>query len=159
MCRQQGSSFGHGKWGHLQVNDRVAGWADRNEVVNRIDLITVADGSKRHDVMNMDEAVSDLAVSLSEVYAADLAPMAMMGDASSARQWVAFVGIHNDSPLGTFGKGGGDWGGWATWSTRGTRLPQFFECVSDRGRYADAGRLHAPAKCRKRRPLKLLPSD
>ena len=90
------------------MNDGVAGGANRNEVIDWINLVAAPDRSEGHDVMNMNEAISDLAKSFSEVYAADLAPMSVMGNASSACQRVTFVGIHNNFPFGTFGKSGGD---------------------------------------------------
>ena len=71
--------------------------------MNWINLVTAPDRSEGHDVMNMNKAICNLAKSFSEVHTADLAPMAMMGNANSARQRVAFVGIHNDFPFGTFG--------------------------------------------------------
>ena len=105
------------------MNDCVAGRANRNEVMDWIDLVAARDRSNRHDVMNMNEAISDLAKFLSEVNTAGLASMAVMGNASSACQRVTFVGIHNNSPFGTLGKSGGDWSRWGTWSACGLRLP------------------------------------
>lgn len=90
------------------MNDGMAGGANRNEVMDWINLVTAADRSKGHDVMNMNKAIGDLAKSFSEVYAADLAPMAVMGNASSSCQRVTFVGIDNNFPSGTFGKSGRD---------------------------------------------------
>lgn len=90
------------------MNDGVAGGANRNEVTNWINLVTAPDRSERDDVMNMNKAISDLAKSLSEVNAADLAPMTVMGNAGSACQRIAFVSIHDNFPFGTFGKRGGD---------------------------------------------------
>jgi len=90
------------------MNDGVTGGANRNEVMDWINLVTAPDRRERHDVMNMNIAVSDLPESFSEVYAADLAPMAVMGNASSTCQRITFVGIHNDLPFCTFGKSGRD---------------------------------------------------
>ena len=90
------------------MDDGVAGWANRNEVTNWINLVTAPDRSEGHDVMNMNKTISDLAESFSEVNAADLAPMPVMGNAGSTCQRVTFVGIHNNFPFGTFGKSGGD---------------------------------------------------
>ena len=90
------------------MNNGVAGGANRSEVLDWINLVNAPDRSKGHDVVNMNKALCNFTKSFSEIHAADLAPMAMMGNASSARQRVTFIGIHNDFPFGTFGKGGGD---------------------------------------------------
>ncbi len=90
------------------MNDSVAGWANRNKVMDWINLVTAPDRRQGHDVMNMDKTVSDRPEPFSEVYAADLAPMAVMGNASSTCQGVTFIGIHNDFPFCTFGKSGRD---------------------------------------------------
>ena len=90
------------------MNNGVAGWTNRGEVLDWINLVAAPDRSEGHDMVNMNKAVCNFTKSFSEVHAADLAPMAMMSNASSACQWVTFVGIHNDFPFGTFGKGGRD---------------------------------------------------
>lgn len=90
------------------MNNSVASGANRNEVMDWVNLVTAPNRSEGHDVMNVNETVSDLTESLSEVYAADLAAMAVMGNASSACQRVTFVGIHNDFPFGALGKSGED---------------------------------------------------
>ncbi len=76
--------------------------------MNWIDLVTVFDGSKGHDVVNMNEAIGDVAKLLPEGYAADVAPMAVMGNARSTCQGGG-GGVDNDSPFGTLGESGGDW--------------------------------------------------
>ena len=105
------------------MNDRVAGGANRNEVMNWIDPVAAPDRGKGHHVMNMNEAISDLAKSLSKVCPADLALMSVMGNASGACQGIAFVSVHNNHPFGTFGKSGRDWSRWDTWSACSARLP------------------------------------
>lgn len=88
------------------MNDCVAGGANGNEVINWIDRVATPDRSKGNDVMDMNESFSDFAKFFPEINVTNFALMTVVGNTSCARQRIAFIGVHNNFPLCTFGKSG-----------------------------------------------------
>ena len=96
------------------MNDGVTGRANRDEVMDWINLVTAPNRGDRYDVVNMDEPVSYVTEFSSEIHAADFALVAMMSDACCACQGIAFVGVYDNSAPGTFREGAGDRYRWDT---------------------------------------------
>ena len=78
------------------MNNGMACWTDWNEVTYRINFVAAPDGGNGDNVMYVNKAIGNLAESFTEIYTANLAPMAVMSDTGSPRQRIAFVGIHDN---------------------------------------------------------------
>lgn len=63
------------------MQHRVAVGADRDEVVDRVYLVLPTEGPKRHDVVDVDEALAHTFILAAELEATHGAGCSMMGDA------------------------------------------------------------------------------
>lgn len=59
-------------------------WADRNQIVLRIDLVTLSNVRQRDQMVHVNVASPNLAIALSKVQITDLAPVAVIREAFGA---------------------------------------------------------------------------
>ena len=76
----------------------VAIGANRGEVFNRINLVAAAGVAQRQQVMDMDKAVANIAISVGHIEPANAARSSVMGNASTPRSGIALVRIHGNLP-------------------------------------------------------------
>lgn len=86
------------------MNDSMASRANGDKVAYRVNLVTAPDRRNGNYVMNVDKTISDLPESFTEIYPANLAPVAVVGDASGPCQRIAFIGIHDHLAFCPLGK-------------------------------------------------------
>ena len=84
------------------MHDGVAIGADRPEVLDGIDAVSLANLRQRREVMHMNESGHRLAISLLEAQIADCTARPVMGDAALARSAVPFVAIDDHGLRATF---------------------------------------------------------
>ena len=81
--------------------------ANRPQVGDRINLVFSADAGEIMQVMDMDVALAEIAVDLTEVEAADDAAGPVVGNARPSCSGVSFIGVHPDLMRGPFHESAG----------------------------------------------------
>lgn len=77
------------------MNNSVAGWANGDKVPYRVNFVSAPDRRNGNDVMYVDKTISNFPILFPKVDSANFAPVAIVSDASCAREWIAFICIHD----------------------------------------------------------------
>ena len=80
----------------------VAIRTDRNQVVDRIDFILIADFRKLSQMMNVNKSFSEITESFGKIKSANTAEYSVVLQTSPSRSRVTFVGINCNPPKGSF---------------------------------------------------------
>lgn len=82
----------------------MAVWTDGSKILNWIDFVGLPNGRKLHDVMNVDEAFSNLSVLALEVEATHNAAGPEVLQTGLSRLFVAFKCVYDYSPATALGE-------------------------------------------------------
>ena len=88
-----------------KVNSGMAIGANWPQIGNRVHLVFLANLRQGLEVVNVDEPLCDRPIGGAEVEAAYYAGRAMVGDATSAGDWVTLIGVDDDLADGTLNHG------------------------------------------------------